>query len=256
MLAWLSWSTYDLYTHDAIIKGQVWRAEELRGTIIHLDEVLTMSARMAAATGDPQWEARYRIFEPQLDEAIKEIMKLTPSQMVAETDAANIKLVEMENRAFTLVRENHPEEARTILFSEEYETQKRIYAQGMTGFFEQLQVQLEATQRSERNRAVFSAGAGIVVLAILLFSWLAIIRRMYKAHAVLLNSITKRKQAEDVLRKAHRELEVRVEERTADLTTANSTHRARLMQIAERGQVAQKPKPHLSAKARNAIANW
>src|SRR5216110_3264690 len=66
-LAWLSWSTYDLYNHDAIIKGQLWRTEELQGTIIHLDEVLTMSARMAAATGDQQWEARYRKFEPQLD---------------------------------------------------------------------------------------------------------------------------------------------------------------------------------------------
>src|SRR5438128_228336 len=104
VLAWLSWSTYDLYTQDTIIAGQVWRTEELRGTIIHLDEVLTMSARMAAATGDSQWEARYRKFEPQLDQAIKEILKLAPSQPLAQTDAANLRLVEMENHAFALVR--------------------------------------------------------------------------------------------------------------------------------------------------------
>ena len=72
------------------------------------------------------------------------------------------------------------------------------------------------------------------MLAILLFSGLAIIRRLYKAHALLLGSITQRNQAGEVLRKAHHELEIRVNERTADLTTAN----ARLvMQIAERGQV-------------------
>ena len=35
------------------------RAARLQGTIIHLDEVLTMSARMAALTGDGQWERRY-----------------------------------------------------------------------------------------------------------------------------------------------------------------------------------------------------
>ncbi len=222
-LAWLSWSTYDLYTQDTIIEGQVWRTEELRGTIIHLDEVLTMSARMAAATGDPQWETRYRKFEPQLDQAIKEILKLAPSQPLAQTDAANMRLVEMENHAFALVRENHTEEARTILFSPQYEMQKGIYALGMASFIEQLHFQLEATQQSERNRAVFSVGAGIVVLAILLFSWVAIIRRTYKAHAVLLVSITRRKQTEEVLRKAQHELEVRVQERTSELTLVNTS---------------------------------
>jgi len=231
VLAWLSWSTYDSYTYDALIDGRVERTEELKGTIIHLDEVLTMSARMAAATGDPQWEARYRRFEPQLDQAIKEILSLAPSQTLAQTDAANMRLVEMENHAFTLVRENHTGEARTILSSQEYETQQGIYALGMTSFIEQLHVQLEARQQSERHRAVFSAGAGIVVLAILLFSWPAIIRRMYKTHAALLVSITRRKQTEEVLRKAQRELEVRVQERTSELTLANTSLKE---QISER----------------------
>jgi PAS domain S-box-containing protein len=231
VLAWLSWSTYDLYARDAVTEDRIWRIEELQGTIVHLDEVLTMSARMAAATGDPQWEARYRRFEPQLDQAIKEILKLDPSQPLAQTDAANIRLVEMENHALTLVRENHTAEARTILFSQEYETQKEIYALGMTSFIEQLQAHLEERQRSERNSAVFSAGAGIVVLAIMLFSWLAIMRRMYKAHAVLLINITKRRQTEEVLRQTQRELEVRVQERTAELTIANTSLKE---QISER----------------------
>ena len=72
-----------------------------------------------------------------------------------------------------------------IKASEEYETQKRIYSLGMENFFTHLETRLDANQKSELNRAGFSAGAGIVVLAILLFIWLAIMRRLYKAHAVL-----------------------------------------------------------------------
>src|ERR1700730_4695429 len=69
-LAWLTWSTYESYTHDTTIREQAWHAAELRKQIIHLDEVLTMSARMSAATGEPRWEERYRLFQPRLQEAI------------------------------------------------------------------------------------------------------------------------------------------------------------------------------------------
>ena len=236
VLAWLTWSTYDLYTRGTSIKQHAWHAVELRNKIIHLDEILTMSTRMAAATGDPQWEQRYRVFEPQLDEAIKEIMRLTPSQMVAETEAANIKLVEMENRAFTMVRDGHLEKAHAILSSEEYETQKKIYASGMTKFFEELESLLNTTDRLERKKAFFSVGTGIVVLAILLFSGLAIMRWLYRSHTVLLNTVIKRKQ---VLRIAHGELALRVEQRAADLTTANT---ALKQEIGERKKIEVKLK--------------
>ena len=110
------------------------RIKELQGVIVHLDEVLTMSARMAAATGDPAWERRYRQFEPQLDAAVKEATALTAesgrTNGAAQTDAANLKLVEMENKSFALVHEGRTEAARAILFSREYETQKKIYAEG------------------------------------------------------------------------------------------------------------------------------
>src|SRR5688500_10519150 len=95
VLSWLTWSTYDLYSRDAVQKEQIWRSEELRGTVVHLDEVLTMSARMAVATGDAQWEERYRSFEKPLNEAIEEIVRLAPSSMVAQTNAANRKLIEL-----------------------------------------------------------------------------------------------------------------------------------------------------------------
>jgi len=71
ILILLGWTVWKSYEENKITKERNYKIEELRGSIIHLDEVLTMSARMAAATGDLQWEKRYRSFEPKLDAASK-----------------------------------------------------------------------------------------------------------------------------------------------------------------------------------------
>ena len=115
-------------------QGRDIRLQQLDGTITYLDEVLTMSARMNAATGDTSWEARYRRFEPQLDDAIQETKALAPSSYVSaaavQTDKANVALVRMEDRSFALVRAGDTQGASTLLGSAQYEQQKQLYAQG------------------------------------------------------------------------------------------------------------------------------
>lgn len=49
MLIWLGWHSYTSYRKSRTMRQRIFRIEELRGVIVHLDEVLTMSARMAAA---------------------------------------------------------------------------------------------------------------------------------------------------------------------------------------------------------------
>ena len=91
-----------------------------------------MSARMAAATGDLQWERRYRSFESKLDAAIKESMTITSKTFISKAvEQTNIKLVTMENKAFDLVRQGNLESATKLLYSQEYEKQQRIYSQSM-----------------------------------------------------------------------------------------------------------------------------
>ena len=77
-VAWLGWSSYTSYRDMDLKHKRIARVEQLRGIIVHLDEVLTMSARMAAATCDLRWERRYRRFEPKLDAAIQEAIQLAP----------------------------------------------------------------------------------------------------------------------------------------------------------------------------------
>jgi len=106
VLVWLGWGAYKSYREIRTIKERDFRIEQLRGTIMLWDEVLTMSARMAAVTGEKgleagatgrgdDWERRYKDHEKQLEEAIQEVIELAPqaSAMAQQTDQANRALV-------------------------------------------------------------------------------------------------------------------------------------------------------------------
>ncbi|HKS36896.1 MAG TPA: ATP-binding protein [Verrucomicrobiae bacterium] len=226
LLIGLVWSAYEAYRKVDTDQLRDLRIAELRGTIVHLDEVLTMSARMAAATGDLSWEQRYRQFEPQLDAAVKEAIQLTSGSGSAEaatkTEAANLKLIEMENRSFELVRNSRADEAKAVLFSEAYETQKNIYAHGMVEFIDQLKAQLAASQQQMRRRAIFSIAIAASSIILLFFTWLTVVGRLNQWRTSQLTNFSRLASAEEELRKAHVFLERRVEERTKELHAANA----------------------------------
>ncbi len=198
--------------------------EELRSTIIHLDEVLTMSARMAAATGDLRWERRYRQFEPQLLAAIRESIHIAPEKhskgAAAEIDAANIKLVDIENTAFDLVRKGRADEARTILFSEEYEAQKRIYANGLDAFATGLSDAAIANLKQAQERTFVRVSVAILVVPFLVTGWLIVFLTVRKWDATLsMKNRVLARQAKNLAR-MNRKLDQQVVERTTELMTA------------------------------------
>jgi len=174
-LIWIGWNAWSSYHQSQAESEYHSKIERLRGTIIHLDEVLTMSARMAAATGNLSWEERYRGFEPKLDAAIKEAIRLAPEarggQAAAATNTANVRLVEMENRSFNLVRQAKVDEAKTLLFSDEYEEQKRIYAQGMTKFADGLSAIADTTLKHEQRQAFLRVAVVLLLSILLIVVW-------------------------------------------------------------------------------------
>jgi len=183
VLVWLGGNTFASYRLSRRIQEKHLAIQELRGTIIHLDEVLTMSAYMAAATGDRSWEERYQHFEPQLDAAIKQAMALAPdvynSKAAADTDAANRNLVEMEQRAFGLVRQNRLEEARKVLFSDAYRANKQIYSGGMKTLAGLLQQSTRAMLESEQYKTFFNTVIAFSAVPLLLGCWLMVLRSVY-----------------------------------------------------------------------------
>ncbi len=200
---WLCWYAYGSYQAIKNLDKEALKIEELKGVIVHLDEVLTMSARMAVATGDLKWEERYLKFEPQLDAAIKESIVLSPEAyegMAAQTDAANIKLVEMENQAFSFIHQSRVKEAQEILFGKEYEKQKHIYAQGMQQQTIQLRKHAEKILQAEKENIHVLIFIIVLVLFFLVAIWIIIlnfINRWQKAMAQ-----THQKRSEQALQRS------------------------------------------------------
>lgn len=171
------WCAYDSYRRLTQTTEQNLRIQELRGEIIHLDEALTMSARLAALTGDSAWEARYRKLEPQLDDALKEVASSSLGvQTTKQTDAANEALVEMEHRSFDLGRQGKQQDARDLLFSKAYLEQKAIYTEGMDKLGRELVEASAASMRAEKSRVLFQLVAGVAVIAVLAAGWPAVVR--------------------------------------------------------------------------------
>jgi PAS domain S-box-containing protein len=178
-LLWLGWHLWAVDEDMDRIHARDARIQKLAGEIVHLDEVLTMSARMAAATLDPVWEARYRQFEPRLDEVIKEISSLDPETMspfITQTDAANHSLVALENKAFALVRRKDGRAASAMLSSPEYQRQKQLYADGMDKVFAAIQARVDTGIESYQSQMVLIVCGLLGLLAVVSLSGLAVLR--------------------------------------------------------------------------------
>jgi signal transduction histidine kinase/DNA-binding response OmpR family regulator len=150
--------------------------------ILHYDEILTMSARLAAATGDTGLIERYEHFETKLDEALARSKALAPDAYAATaTDAtwtANEKLVAMEERSFELVRAGQPEAALALLSSPDYSAQKELYAQGMSRTRTAIQDSVVAARslaRSDLARAQVMALLGLLALSV---GWACVLARV------------------------------------------------------------------------------
>ena len=225
-LGWLSWTTLRNYRFVSEQLPVINHIEELRGKILLLDEVLTMSARMAAATGDPKWEARYRQFDPQLDHALQEAMRLVPglasSQAAVQTDGANTKLVVMEKRAFDLVRQGQQTKARQLLASEEYEAQKKVYAAGMAGVSWLLQKAIVSARERQQAQVLWSVGAAALSVMLLIFGWRFVVRATRQWQTASIQSNEQLNQKAEELKESAHLLDEKVTERTKQLTESKS----------------------------------
>ena len=146
----------NFFIHSDVDRNQnrSYELNEITHKIRYYDEVLTMSARMAAYTGDSHWEGRYNVFEKKLDTVIKQSLKYGDFGG-EKTDNANQQLVEMERHAFALISAGRLADAQAILLSADYKKYKRDYMQGLQGFYTRADAQLHEMQHQHSLRSNF-----------------------------------------------------------------------------------------------------
>jgi signal transduction histidine kinase/DNA-binding response OmpR family regulator len=161
------------------------RNAELVAEIVRLDEVLTMSARLAAATGDATWIARYETSEPLLTQALAESTQLSPDAYAlgatAATSAANDALIALEQRSFELVRAGRSDAALELLLSPEYEGHKREYALGMERSAGAIEAAAHENVAKVLADAQLARNVGFAILATFGLGWMMVlihVRRM------------------------------------------------------------------------------
>ncbi len=231
ILAVAGWQCWSMLRDTGRTVADSLRLQELRGIILHYDEVLTMSARMAAATGDLSWERRYRQFEPALDAAIKDAIAHVSTcpgcAEAARTDQANQNLVAMQDRAFGLIRQGRRAEAADLLSSAAYQKEKAAYAEGMAALDDDLAAHLGERLEAYRGKTLRTGLLGATAVVVFVAGWCAVF-------AVVRTHFKKRLAAEAAMARAQQDLESIIDERTQDLAATNQELRA---EIEERQEI-------------------
>ncbi|MFQ5649524.1 MAG: response regulator, partial [bacterium] len=97
--------------------------------------------------------------------------------------------------------------AKALLFCEEYERQKRIYAQGMAEFAMVLENMAQASLNAEKQKSLLTIVIAVLAFALFLGAWLVVMRNLTTWRKTLSRVVDERKQSEEQLRKTARELE-------------------------------------------------
>ncbi len=209
VLAWSCWHLYDVYHVRQDNYLQIFELERVRGDIVYFDEVLTMSASMAAATAKFAWIDRYRVFELKLYTALETATKLARQPAIAdairETDAANGELVRMENQAFALIRELELGEAREILSGNRYLIQKQVYASGMEKLLRAIRAEQEIAAQSQQTSTLDLIVVLAAVAAAIMVVWLLVLVRVHIWRVAITNDLADLARTEAALRASYDE---------------------------------------------------
>lgn len=215
--AWRTWSVYQDFKTSV---SRNFELQKLSDKVVYLDEVLTMSSRMGASTGDTSWETRYNEFVPQLDLTLAELLKLAPEHQkgTSQTDEANTKLIEMETQAFQLVKQGQSKVALSVLLGSEYKKQKDIYGEGINATLNSIQTAVDGQIATYSRQLSQSALLAALSFPLLLASWTVVL-------ALVRSYIQEQTETQGAIQQLNADLENRVRVRTEQLSQQEQSTR-------------------------------
>jgi len=137
--------------------------------IVYLDEVLTMSAYMAAQTGDPSWAERYRAHEPLLRTTIDDTLARSQpgeGEHVRSLREANERLVAIETRVLELAGAGRLSEARAEIGGLEYQRWKAQYSRGVESLLDAITAREHDRGRIRGQQSVLAV-TSVAIAAVL-----------------------------------------------------------------------------------------
>jgi PAS domain S-box-containing protein len=156
---------------------------------MYRDEMLTMSAMMAAVTQNFDWEIRYREFDPRLKAVVKEIRQIFNTNTMDAEDAeeglrnfVDDELDTMENKALELMGQRKYNDAAALLQSPEYEEQKQAYNSGMAEFISNAHSVLENRRDSHWRKVLGAFTAVNIIILVIALAWLVLYKKRKYHH--------------------------------------------------------------------------
>ncbi len=152
-------------------------AEDIR----YYDEVLSMSANMAAMSHSLQWIERYEKADRELAKTIAKAKEVMPESTVSLNDIekSNKALVALERKAIEFVKQGKYQGAQRIMSGEEYNEYKALYMRGFKVFQQFVESEIhrfddEAKKQFERLILIISV---VILLTASFFFWSIIVAR-------------------------------------------------------------------------------
>ena len=204
IIAATTWSLREEARGLAEVRTEQSLAMALHSDILRYDEVLTMSAWMAATTGHARWHERYDDYETRLERALQSLMALAPegAHFVEATGVANEELVERERRAIEAARAGDLDAAAAYLDHSQYYHLKEEYRRSMHAFGESISAftnrRVEAQARTLRRAEILSS----LIILFMAASWLYVLKSLMQSRRAVLTGYGDLRESESKLQRA------------------------------------------------------
>jgi signal transduction histidine kinase len=169
------WDVFSTYGTLTAIERDALALNRLENDLRRLDESLSSTALLAVSSDDSSWQTRYRLLEPELDQAIAHAALVLDTARsgveISRARSAHRLRVETEREAMSLAASGSRPQAVQLLKSDAYRQRRREYIASLESALNVLDDREELNSRLLRWRFALTGVLAILVLAV---AWLRI----------------------------------------------------------------------------------